>query len=138
MAGGGRYDGLTAALGGPNIPGLGFACGVERLAMLMTATEMPRPDFYLTAMDESCRETAFTLAQTLRTAGLAGTFGFEPRSVKSAMRQADKSRARYALLLGPDEQTQNTVVLKNLSSGEQISVSMTDAAAHMSSTKEKS
>ena len=64
MAGGGRYDGLISSLGGPEIPGLGFACGMERLALLMQERDQPeaRPDFYLAVLDDACRDAAFNLA----------------------------------------------------------------------------
>ena len=81
--------------------------------------------------DDACRDAAFNLAQDLRRAGLAGTLGFEPRSVKSAMRQADKSRARFALLLGPDELAHGNVMLKHMESGEQCAVPRSEAAARI-------
>lgn len=131
VAGGGRYDGLISSLGGPEVPGLGFACGMERLALLladMPDQDAPRPDFFLAVLDDACRDAAFALAQRLRAAGLAGSLAFEPRSVKSAMRQADKSRARYALLIGPDELAAGTVVVKNMETGEQRTASPEEAA----------
>jgi histidyl-tRNA synthetase len=128
VAGGGRYDGLISSLGGPDIPGIGFACGMERLALLMPEQTAPRPDFYLAVLDASCRESAFKLSHQLRSAGKAGVLGFETRSVKSAMRQADKSRALYALILGPEELAQGTVVCKNMETGEQQSFPQQSAA----------
>lgn len=130
VAGGGRYDGLVSSLGGPDVAGLGFACGMERLALLLQEQDLPapRPDFYLAALDGSCRDTGFHLAQDLRRAGLTGILGFEPRSVKSAMRQADKSRARFTLLLGQNELSGGTVMLKDMESGEQRAVPLADAA----------
>ncbi len=125
VAGGGRYDGLISSLGGPEIPGIGFACGMERLALLMQEGEgqvLACPDFYLASLDDSCRDAAFELAQSLRKAGLGGTLGFETRSVKSTMRQAGKSGARFALLIGPDELAAGTVVVKNMENGEQCVV----------------
>ncbi len=131
VAGGGRYDGLVASLGGPDVPGLGFACGMERLALLLGESEAPRPDFYLAALDDACRDAAFALAQTLRGAGLSGGLGFESRSVKSVMRQADKSRARHALLIGPDELAARAVVVKNMQTGEQLSLPVAECAGYL-------
>ena len=131
VAGGGRYDGLISSLGGPEVPGIGFACGMERLALLMQDNEenqMKRPDFYLASLDESCRDAAFEVAQSLRKAGLSGTQAFAARSMKSTMRQADKSNARYALLIGPDELAAGTVVVKNMENGEQNAVPFAGAA----------
>ena len=78
-------------------------------------------------MDDSCRDAAFELAQSLRKAGLGGTLGFETRSVKSTMRQAGKSGARFALLIGPDELAAGTVVVKNMENGEQCAVPRAEA-----------
>ena len=129
VAGGGRYDGLVAQLGGPQTPGLGFACGMERLALLLPQREAARPDFYLAVLDENAREAGFLLVQTLRDAGLTGEMGFAARSMKSSMRQAGKSGAHYALLLGTDEFAAGTVTVKNMDSGEQVALPMDNVAA---------
>ena len=129
VAGGGRYDGLVAQLGGPQTPGLGFACGMERLALLLPQREAVRPDFYLAVLDEAARDAGFLLVQTLRDAGLTGEMGFAARSMKSSMRQAGKSGARHALLLGSDEFAAGTVTVKNMDSGEQVALPMDGVAA---------
>lgn len=122
VAGGGRYDGLVSQLGGPDVPGLGFACGMERLAMLLPSAEASRPDFAVVVLSDTARDTAFALTQTLRDAGFRGDMGFAARSIKSAMRQAGKSRVRFCLLLGENELADNTVVVKDMDSGEQVAV----------------
>lgn len=119
VAGGGRYDGLTAQLGGPDIPGLGFACGMERLAMLLPAAAPRSTDFYIAVLTDEARETAFALAQALRDAGFRGEMGFAARSAKSALRQAGKAGAVHALLLGPDELASGSVAIKRMDTGEQ-------------------
>ncbi len=129
VAGGGRYDGLTAQLGGPDVPGLGFACGMERLAMLLPEAGPRRTDFYVAVLADEARDTAFALAQVLRDAGFRGEMGFAGRSVKSALRQAGKAGAAFALLLGPDELAAGTVVIKRMDTGEQHTVSPSEAAA---------
>ena len=135
VAGGGRYDGLVEQLGGPAVPGIGFACGMERLGLLLEGREMPeiRPDFYVAVLDDSCRDAAFGLAQDLRRAGLAGTMGYESRSMKATMRQAGKSNARFTLIIGGNELASGTVIIKNMESGEQREVPMADAAASLKS-----
>lgn len=130
VAGGGRYDGLVAQLGGANLPGLGFACGMERLALLLPACghkETGRPDFTIAVLADAARDTAFALAQNLRQAGLRGDMSFAAKSIKSSMRQAGKTGARYALLLGENELAQGAVVVKNMDSGEQTSVPLAEA-----------
>ncbi len=122
VAGGGRYDGLVKSLGGPDVPGVGFACGMERLALMMGEGGGAAADFYLVAMDAQSRIQGWLLAQMLRTAGLSGEMNFSEGGFKSLMRQAGKSGARYCLIIGPDEAAQGTVVVKNLESGEQCSV----------------
>ncbi len=131
IAGGGRYDGLVESIGGPAVPGIGFGCGMERLALLLEAPEAKNIDFYLTALDDSCRAEAFKITQSLRNAGLNGVMAFESRSVKSAMRQADKSKAKFALLLGSAELENNSVMIKNMEEGTQESVLTAEAVSYI-------
>ena len=135
VAGGGRYDGLVEQLGGPAVPGIGFACGMERLGLLLEGREMPeiRPDFYVAVLDDSCRDAAFGLAQDLRRAGFAGTMGYESRSMKATMRQAGKSNARFTLIIGGNELASGTVIIKNMESGEQREVPVAEAAESLKS-----
>jgi len=129
IAGGGRYDGLVASIGGASVPGIGFACGMERLALLLQAPEASKADFYVIALDEACRGSAFSLTQQLRNEGFNGTMEFEARSIKSAMRQADKSGVRFALLIGSTELEANSVMIKNMESGVQEAILCANAAA---------
>lgn len=135
IAGGGRYDGLVESIGGSSVPGIGFACGMERLALLLQAPEAKKLDFYIAVLDENCRQYAFTVAQNLRKGELCGTLGFESRSIKSAMRQADKSEARYAILIGSSELEQNTVMIKNMENGNQEAVSFANAVSYIKEEK---
>ena len=122
VAGGGRYDGLVKSLGGPDVPGVGFACGMERLALMMGEGSAKASDFYLVAMDAQSRTQGWLLAQKLRNAGLTGEMNFSEGGFKSLMRQAGKSGSKHCLIIGPDEAAQGLVVVKNLESGEQCSV----------------
>lgn len=133
VAGGGRYDGLVKQLGGPNVSGLGFACGMERLALLLPQPEAgaARPDFFTVVLTDAARDAAYGLTQALRDAGFRGEMGFSSRSVKSAMRQAGKSGARFCLLIGEDELAAQTVMLKDMDSGEQASVAFADVVARL-------
>lgn len=135
IAGGGRYDGLVESIGGSSVPGIGFACGMERLALLLQAPQAPKPDFYIAVLDESCRGYAFKTAQMLRKGELCGTLGFEPRSIKSAMRQADKSEARYAVLIGTSELESNNLMIKNMESGIQEAVPFEKAVSFIKEEK---
>lgn len=134
VAGGGRYDGLIRSLGGPDAPGVGFACGMERLALLLGDGAEQRPDFYLLGMEEGGRMQAFALAQKLRAAGLRGEMNFSAGGFKSLMRQAGKSGARCCLIIGPDEVARGDVSIKHLDSGEQRSLPQADAILYLKQT----
>ncbi|GAB7079449.1 histidine--tRNA ligase [Megalodesulfovibrio paquesii] len=129
VAGGGRYDGLIKQLGGPDLPGIGFACGMERLALLAKAPAKARPAFCLILPDASALPRAFELASTLRDAGLPGDMGEPGKSFKSQMRAANRIAARFALILGPDELAQGLVQCKNLDDGTQTPLSLDDIPA---------
>lgn len=131
VAGGGRYDGLVKSLGGPDVPGVGFACGMERLALLLPEAGAKRPDFFLVSMDDTCRAAAFALVQKLRAAGLSGEMNFISGGFKGLMRQAGKSGARYCLILGPDELARGEITAKNLDSSEQKALSFDSVAEHI-------
>jgi histidyl-tRNA synthetase len=119
VAGGGRYDGLIRDLGGPAAPGTGFACGMERLFMLLPETGEQRPDFYVAVLDPDAVAPAMLLAEQLRSQGFAGESGYASGSLKSRLRQANRTGARVCLMLGRDELDAGTVTAKDLGSGEQ-------------------
>jgi histidyl-tRNA synthetase len=122
VAGGGRYDGLVSSLGGPDVPGVGFACGMERLALLIDKSDEPAPDFFLVVLDPTGLEKGLLLVQELRRAGFSGEAPYVAKSAKSQMRAADKSAARFCLVLGTDELAQGTVVVKNMRAGGQETI----------------
>ncbi len=128
VAGGGRYDGLVKLLGGPDVPGVGFAVGMERLAMLLDPSSPPALDFYLAVLAPEAADKALILAQDLRDAGFRGETGFEAKSLKSRLRAADKAGARVCLILGPDELSRGQVIVKRMESGDQDSVAFSDVA----------
>jgi histidyl-tRNA synthetase len=129
VAGGGRYDGLVDSLGGPNVPGVGFACGMERLALLIEKTAEPAPDFFVVVLDPAGLDAGLLLAQALRREGLSGEVPFAAKSAKSQMRAADKSGARFCLVLGTDELAAGTVVVKDMGAGTQETLPRDSLAA---------
>lgn len=129
VAGGGRYDGLVSSLGGPDVAGIGFACGMERLAMLMAPLEEKRLDFFILVMTNEGLDQAMLLAEQLRSLGKQGVVSFSAKSVKSQMRQADKLKAKKCLILGETELNNKTIMVKNLDSGEQVEVSQSELAS---------
>ena len=124
VAGGGRYDGLVNALGGPDVPGVGFACGMERLAMMLQIPERTPEDFYIAVLDDAALETAVLVAQQLRFAGKRGQISFAAKSLKSQMRQASKLNVKKCLIIGSNELAAEIVAVKDMATGEQQSVSM--------------
>ena len=120
---GGRYDGLVRQLGGPEVPGIGFAMGMERLVMLLDQkgglASLPGPELFLVTLGERASERGFVLQQNLRTAGMHVLMDHEGRSMKNQLKQADKQRARFALILGENELEKREAALKDMHSGEQ-------------------
>ncbi len=131
IAGGGRYDSLVERLGGDATPACGFGIGLERVFLLMLeygVTANPSPDVYLVNVGEAAEKQALVLAEQLRNAGLSVVQHSGGGSFKSQMKKADRSLARYALILGEDEVLANQVTLKPmLDAGEQQRLSLQQA-----------
>ena len=121
VLGGGRYDGLIESLGGPPTPAVGWAAGIERLAMMIDAPEPVRPEAALVPLGEAAEAAAIGLAADLRRAGIACDMAFKG-NMKRRMAKADASGARYAVILGEDELARGEASLKDLRSGEQRAV----------------
>jgi histidyl-tRNA synthetase len=127
---GGRYDGLIATMGGPDTPGIGWAAGVERLAMLLDATPaLPRP-VAVVPIGENTTVAALQLAEELRSAGHHVEFGLRGK-VGQRLKRAAQQNARYAILLGEDELRAGKVMLRDLDRGEQHEVARTDLGTHL-------
>ncbi len=131
IAGGGRYDSLVERLGGDATPACGFGIGLERVFLLMLeygVTANPSPDVYLVNVGEAAEKQALVLAEQLRNAGFSVVQHSGGGSFKSQMKKADRSLARYALILGEDEVLANQVTLKPmLEAGEQQRMSLQQA-----------
>lgn len=122
---GGRYDNLIKDIGGPALPSVGFGMGVERLLLLLDADgKVPpvSPARVFVAYAEAAQESASELTRKLRAAGIPTLTDIDGRSLKSQLRQADKSGVAYVAILGEDELASGTVSLKNLRTGEQRAV----------------
>ncbi len=125
VAAGGRYDGLVEDLGGPPTPGVGFALGLERLALLLGKQDdagLLRPDLYLVWLGEPARNWAFPVVHRLRRNGLIVEMEGEERSLKSQMRRADKFRAVHVLIVGENEMKGEKAILRKMDSKEQTEV----------------
>ena len=118
VLGGGRYDGLAEMLGGPKVAGVGWAAGVERLAMLVETAMVNNPKVAILTTDNGARQAAFRLAEQLRDAGIdidlptSGAMG-------KKLKKADKAGILTAVIMGSDELAKNTVQLRNLRDGSQ-------------------
>ncbi len=115
IAGGGRYDTLVERLGGSATPACGFGIGLERVFLLMQeygVTAADAPDVYLVNVGELAESAAFVIAEQLRNAGVEVVLHAGGGSFKSQMKKADRSQARYALILGDDEVNNQQVTLK--------------------------
>ena len=139
---GGRYDGLVKQLGGPDLPGIGFGMGIERLALLLRQSgqeaALPGIDLFVAALGEAAQETGYTLTNTLRTKGLKAAMDLEGRSLKSQMKQAGKSGARFALIIGDDELAKGEGVLRDMTTREQETIALKqDTAALAASLAER-
>jgi len=122
---GGRYDGLIEALGGPATPGIGWAAGIERLAMMLAGDPAPPRPFAVVPVGEQAKQLALILTHRLRHAGFAVDLGFGG-NLKKRMKRADRVQARAAIILGDDELAKNGATLRDLDSGEQELVSLDD------------
>ena len=122
---GGRYDGLIEGLGGPFTPAVGWAAGIERLAMMIDAVPAPSPDAVLIPLGDAAEAAAVGLMAQLRRSGLACDMAFKG-NMKRRMARADSSGARVAIILGDDELAQAQATVKTLSSGEQRKVALAD------------
>ena len=116
VTGGGRYDNLLQEIGGLDVPGIGFAVGVERLISLLPEGKgLTHPlHLFVAALGEEGYQEAFKLVNQLHLQGIRAELDYEGKSLKSQMRRADKLKARFALILGGDELKKGTVVLRNM------------------------
>ncbi len=124
VCGGGRYDGLAEEIGGPSVPGIGFAIGVERLVMLLPEEKnySRYPDVFLAALGNEAQRRGFTLAQELRDAGVWVEIDYEGKSLKSQMRKADRLKAPCVVILGEEELKKNRAVLRDMATKDQQEV----------------
>ncbi len=127
IGGGGRYDGLMEELGGQALSGIGFGLGVDRALLAAEAEgiitgENFVSDLYIIPLGELAKEKALLIASGLRNAGKVVELAFGDRALKGAMKSADKSGARYVVVLGDEELSSESVELKNMNTGVSASV----------------
>ncbi|MET8623320.1 histidine--tRNA ligase [Kitasatospora sp. NPDC004669] len=129
IGGGGRYDGLSEMIGGPALPSVGWALGVDRTYLALEAEgvvlDLPAAtSVYAVALGEEAKNILFAKVTELRRAGVATDLAFGVKSIKNAMKSADRSGARFALIAGDRDLAEGVVQLKDMSTGEQTPVAL--------------
>jgi len=128
LLGGGRYDLLIQQLGGKPTPAIGFAAGIERLLMIMESKELlPNNNdelkLFIVSMGEESKKFSFKMLENLRNIGVKCETDFLNRSVKSQMKEANRSKAEFVIVIGDEEIKSNSVKLKKMSDGSEVTVS---------------
>ena len=134
IGGGGRYDGLSEDIGGPSLPGIGFAVGLDRIVLAIEA-ERGEPSAHAgtgcqvfgVPLGDDAHTDVLTLVTALRRAGVRADMAFGGRGLKGAMKAADRSGARFAVIIGAEEREAATVAIKDLENGDQQNVAATEA-----------
>ena len=136
LCGGGRYDELIEQLGGKPTPAVGFAAGIERIMLALSekqAQAMEKMMVYFVTASESAAGSLFRLANELRQSGIPTFSDTLRRSVKAQMREANRLAATYAVIVGDEEIADNSAKVKDLATGEQTDVSMSNLVSHLKS-----
>ncbi|TWV31640.1 histidine--tRNA ligase [Streptomyces misionensis] len=138
VGGGGRYDGLSEMIGGPALPSVGWALGVDRTVLALEA-ESIRLDLpattsvYAVPLGEEARRVLFAKITELRKVGIAADFSYGGKGLKGAMKNANRSGARYALVAGERDLAEGVVQLKDMESGEQTAIGVNEIVAELES-----
>ncbi len=127
---GGRYDGLVAEMGGPATPAIGWAGGIERLAMLLAEPPAPPVPVAVVPMGDAAQEAAIRVLQTLRAAGIRAESGYRG-NLKRRLERANRIGAAFAVILGDDEVARGIAQVKNLALGTQTEVALDRLAAYL-------
>jgi len=125
LVAGGRYDGLIGDMGGTPTPGIGWAAGIERLAMMLSDIPEPVRPIAILPVGDEMNDAAVTLAQTLRKAGFSVELGYSG-NLKKRMKRANAVNAAHSVILGPEEMASGQATVKDMDSGEEVAV-MLDA-----------
>jgi histidyl-tRNA synthetase len=131
VGGGGRYDGLSEAIGGPPLPGIGWALGIERTILAREAEGLEVPgerslQVFVVPLGAAAKAWALTAVTALRRAGVASDLAYGDRGLKGAMKAADRSGAPWALVVGDRDLEAGVAQLKDLANGEQVAVPLSD------------
>ncbi|MFD5103051.1 histidine--tRNA ligase [Streptomyces albidochromogenes] len=136
VGGGGRYDGLSEMIGGPALPSVGWALGVDRTVLALEAegVELDLPaatSVYAVPLGEEARRVLFATVTELRRAGIAADFAYGGKGLKGAMKNANRSGARYTVVAGERDLADGQVQLKDMETGEQVPVALDAVTAEL-------
>lgn len=131
IGGGGRYDGLVEQCGGPTIPGIGYAMGLERMLLTLQNQEVKKEkteniDVFIATLGEKAHLKGAVLAQQLRHRDLYVEYDYLKRSLKAQLKAADRYQASYTIIIGEEELNNNQAVVRKMEDGSQASISLTD------------
>ena len=135
---GGRYDGLVETLGGPSVPAVGFAVGLERVSLMLPESSSSLLNeclYYVAAFGENGTRLGLVLLDEFRRIGLSSLCDYRATTLKAHLRQADRSQCRYAILLGDDEAARGSVILRNLESKAQEELPLAGLSSLLKSRK---
>jgi histidyl-tRNA synthetase len=135
---GGRYDGLVELLGGPPTPAIGFAAGLERIAMMLPDQKLPpsRPSVYVAAFGSEGGAAGVRVLDHLRRAGVPAQSDYRASTLKAHLRQADRAHCLFAVLLGDDEAKSGSVLVRNMETKAQETVPLSDLSRYFLALKQ--
>jgi histidyl-tRNA synthetase len=135
LGAGGRYNSLIQSMGGPDTPAIGWAFGVDRVAQIAEKTAPPQEQLaaFVVGMGNETTETVLKILNALRGNGISADWGQPDLSVKSQMRSANKSGARFAVIIGSDEMKAAACTVKDLTSGGQETIAQEKLADYLAS-----
>ncbi|MGM0548311.1 MAG: histidine--tRNA ligase [Bacillota bacterium] len=134
--GGGRYNGLAEEIGNRDVPGIGFALGIERLLLSLEAKDIKLPveagvDLYITVIGAKAKRESFKLLDKLRSSGFKTEMDYLDRGVGSQMKSADRMNAEYTIIIGEDELNKNAATIRNMKSGTEKEIKLTNLLEEM-------
>jgi histidyl-tRNA synthetase len=136
IGGGGRYDGLSESIGGPSLPGVGWALGVDRTVLALEAEGVAPPttigvQVFAVPLGEAAVRMLFALVTGLRRAGVRADLAYGDRGLKGAMKAADRSGARYAVVVGARDLDAGVAQVKDLATGQQTAIALDELISHL-------
>lgn len=136
LCGGGRYNGLSQEIGGPETPGIGFALSIERLLSALEAESVELPissaiDCYIVTMGDQAKDRAVSLLYDMRNAGFKAEKDYEDKKMKAQFKAADRHNAKFVAVLGDDELEKNVIAVKNMDTGEQEEIGIDQLISYL-------